>query len=196
MKELQSSQFNFLITQNVDGLHFKSGIPQNKDSTSDVCVELHGSSFRTNCLDCGSKFKREDIQKIFHQRNPDFLKKYSHQVTYAADADSILTDDIIAKFKMIECPNCGSDRLKPDIVFFGDNVRGSVVDRCYEKVEESDLLLVLGSTMEVYSSFRFARRAHDLGIPIVSVNLGRTRADKLIDVKLECQLTDFVQSFQ
>lgn len=184
LNSLCSSKLRHLITQNVDGLHMQAG---NRNIT-----ELHGCAHRTNCLDCGYQVPRWTIQEKFDKLNPDFNQDY----VAAPDADAVIdSKEVLDSFNMAECDRCGSDRLKPDIVFFGDNVPRDVVDRCYNSVDESDALLVLGSTLEVYSSFRFAVRAHKNGTPIYIVNIGKTRAHKLNPVQLECQLTDFCKKF-
>jgi len=185
LKSLRKSQLLHLITQNVDGLHVKAG--------SENVTELHGCTHRTNCLDCGKQVPRMSIQKKFEYLNPEFLKGGGYQE--APDADAVIDSGLIDRFRMVNCDNCGSDRLKPDVVFFGDNVPRDTVDKCYDLVDESDCLLVLGSTLEVYSSYRFARRASGNNTPIYIVNIGPTRADKLKTAQLECKLADFCKRF-
>ena len=130
--------------------------------------------------------------------NPKFIETYGESVEIAPDADAVLTQEVIDKFKMPRCsnPKCGSDRLKPDVVFFGDNVKRDIVDFCYNKVEESDVLLVLGSTLEVYSSYRFARHAAENNVEIINIGIGPTRADKFQQLKLECDLVEFCRKFE
>lgn len=176
-----------MITQNVDGLHPKAG--------SQNLTELHGSSHRVNCLDCKAQFPRQDYQEYFRELNPTYIEEYANSPALAPDADAILEESVISKFNMATCKNCGSNKLKPDIVFFGDNVKVDVVDYCYDKVDTSDLVLVMGSTMQVYSSYRFALRAKKAGIPIISINIGDTRADKFLKYKLECNLCEFAERF-
>lgn len=184
LRTLCSSKLRHLITQNVDGLHVRAG---NRNIT-----ELHGCTHRTNCLDCGHQVPRWTIQEKFDRDNPDFLSKATaNRYEDAPDADALIDPSVIDSFNMAECDRCGSDRLKPDVVFFGDNVPRDRVDRCYHAVDQSDALLVLGSTLEVYSSFRFALRASKNGIPIYIVNIGQTRAQKLNPIQLECQLAEF-----
>lgn len=182
---LKPSKLKHLITQNVDGLHVKAG---HKNIT-----ELHGCTHRTNCLDCGSQVDRMSLQQDFVDLNPEFLVGGIYEM--APDADAVIENSLIDKFTMVDCISCGSDRLKPDVVFFGDNVPRNTVDLCYNMVDGSDCLLVLGSTLEVYSSFRFARRASEKNTPIYIVNIGPTRADKLKTAQLECQLADFCTRF-
>jgi len=186
---LEPSKLMHLITQNVDGLHVQAG---HKNIT-----ELHGNTHRTNCLDCGEQVDRMSLQHKFESLNPKFLEGTGFDsIKEAPDADAVIDDQsLVEKFKMANCKSCGSDRLKPDVVFFGDNVPRNTVDLCYDMVDESDCLLVLGSTLEVYSSFRFARRASEKNTPIYIVNIGPTRADKLKTAQLECQLADFCARF-
>jgi len=187
LKGLKAGQLQHLITQNVDGLHVEAG--------SRNITELHGCTLRVNCLDCGWQTKRANLQEQFRELNPTFKSKAGYEA--APDADAIIDPAAIKTFKMINCPDCNSDRLKPDVVYFGDNVNKSVVDACYDQVEHSDALLVLGSTLQVYSSYRFAMHAHKHKIPIFIVNVGETRACKknLTTLHLDCSLTEFCEQF-
>jgi len=141
---LEPAKLMHLITQNVDGLHVEAG---HKNIT-----ELHGNTHRTNCLDCGEQFKRKSLQRKFEALNPGFLEGTGFDsIKEAPDADAVIDDQsLVEKFRMMKCESCGSDRLKPDVVFFGDNVPRKTVDLCYDMVDKSDCLLVLGSTLEVY----------------------------------------------
>jgi len=184
---LKADQYNHLITQNVDGLHIQAG------SSIENTTELHGCMKRLKCLDCGTEYSRSDLQNKFEKENPNYLEKYAQKVLLAPDDDAIVSGDVVEKFNMATCDNCGSDRLKPDVVFFGDNVNRDIVDFCYEKVENSDLLLILGSTLEVFSSYRFAIHANKHDVDIISVGIGKTRADKYLKYKLECNLEEFCE---
>ena len=178
---------NHVITQNVDGLHTYSGLNN--------VTELHGCSHRVKCLDCDAKYARNYLQSKFKDKNPDFDDLVGSTMSFAPDADAILTPEQILEFRPLNCESCGSDRLKPEVVFFGDNVPKPVVEFCYEKIDESDLLLVLGSTLQVYSSYRFAVRSSKAGKKIVSVGIGETRAAKITDHHLDAGLLDFIKKF-
>jgi NAD-dependent SIR2 family protein deacetylase len=163
-----------LVTQNVDGLHQKAG------STS--VVELHGGIARVRCLDCGALHDRAEVQGWLADANPDFAPVPSART--APDGDAHLEDDRYAGFAIPPCPAC-SGTLKPDVVFFGDNVPRERVAVASRAVDESAALLVVGSSLMVYSGYRFAEQAHRLGKPIVAINRGLTRADALLDLKIE-----------
>ena len=166
-----------VITQNVDGLHQAAG-------ARDV-VELHGGLDRVVCLTCGSHLPRAEVDARLRAANPRFGAPVGH---INPDGDAELADSDLDSFVMIPCLRCGSGPLKPDVVFFGENVPRERVDRCFAEVEASSALLVLGSTLTVMSGFRFARRAAALGIDIAIVNQGPTRADDLARVHLNVAL--------
>jgi len=117
--------------------------------------------------------------------NPEFLRSLEAESEAAPDGDVQLTDEQVVSFVTPSCPRCGDGVLKPDIVFFGDNVAASVKEFCCRKLEESDCLFVLGSSLFVYSGYRFALKAKEVGIPLAILNIGPTRADHLADVKVE-----------
>jgi len=173
----RSGQVHWLITQNVDALHFKAG--------SRRVTELHGSAHRVICLNCNHVVEREKFQRILEAANPDFVHSVLSDSEVAPDGDVQLTDDQVRSFVTPPCAHCGVGVMKPDIVFFGDNVPSSTKNFCCEKLEESDCLLVLGSSLFVYSGYRFALKAKEVGIPLVILNIGETRADHLADVKVD-----------
>jgi NAD-dependent SIR2 family protein deacetylase len=166
-----------VITQNVDGLHQAAG-------TSNV-VELHGGLDRVVCLACGSRVPRDEIDALLRTANPHFDAHVGH---INPDGDAELRDADLDSFVMIDCPRCGDGPLKPDVVFFGENVPRERVDHCFAEVDASSALLVLGSSLTVMSGFRFARRASALGIDIALVNQGPTRADDLARVHVHAAL--------
>lgn len=166
-----------LITQNVDGLHQAAG-------ARDV-LELHGSLGRVCCLTCGESYRREDLQDWLSQANPGFA------VTSAAvrpDGDVVLPVEAVAGFRLVGCLVCGSELLKPDVVFFGGSVARPLVDRAFAVVESARALLVLGSSLQVMSGLRFVRRAAALGMPVGLVTRGPTRADPIAGVRLDALL--------
>jgi NAD-dependent SIR2 family protein deacetylase len=162
-----------LITQNVDGLHQRAG--------HDNVIELHGSLRWVVCLECGLRLEREEVQHWLEARN-GFVLEASASLAPDGDAD-LLIDDLSA-FHVPRCGDCGGV-LKPDVVFYGDSVPRDRVDDCYAGVAEADAVLVVGSSLMVFSSFRFVRRAVDLGKPVAAVNRGRTRADAWLEFKVD-----------
>jgi NAD-dependent SIR2 family protein deacetylase len=172
LAELESEgRLSGLITQNVDGLHRRAG---HRD-----LVELHGRVDQVMCIDCGDRTRRSHVQRRLDQLNPDWT---TQDVQVAPDGDAILekTDG----FRVAQCDLCGG-RLKPDVVFFGENVRKEIVERCYSLTDEAEALVVLGSSLQVMSGLRFVRRARANGLPVVIVNRGATRGDDLADVLVD-----------
>ncbi len=168
-----------IITQNVDGLHQAAG-------ARDV-IELHGSLARVVCLECGSRTARATLDERLRASNPGF-DAVSLAPSSNPDGDVELADEHVARFRLVGCECCGSDLLKPDVVFFGENVPRPRVDRCYELVAAGSALLVLGSSLTVMSGLRFVQRARRDGIPVAIVNRGVTRGDPLADLKLDALL--------
>jgi NAD-dependent SIR2 family protein deacetylase len=160
-----------LITQNVDGLHGRAG-------HQDV-IDLHGRIDRVICLQCRELTPRSELHTRLSMLNPG----YDSRVGEAAPDGDVVFDDT-ADFRVAECGTCGGD-LKPDVVFFGENVPKDRVERSYALVEETEALVVLGSSLQVMSGLRFVRAAHKRGIPVVIINRGATRGDDLATVKLE-----------
>ncbi len=168
-----------LITQNVDGLHQAAG------ATS--VIELHGNLARVVCLDCAANYPREQVHSWLAQANPRWSVR-SQEVR--PDGDVLLAPEHIAAFTLVSCPVCRSDRLKPDVVFFGGTVERDLVERAYAVVEAASSLLVLGSSLQVMSGYRFVRRAAALGIPVAVVTRRGTRGDQQTDVHLDALLGD------
>ncbi|UQS23750.1 NAD-dependent protein deacetylase [Amycolatopsis thermalba] len=165
-----------VITQNVDGLHQAAGTP-------DV-VELHGSLDRVVCLSCRSRTPREELDRRLRAANPDFTATATR---VNPDGDADLSDDDVRGFRVVPCRDCAGV-LKPDVVFFGENVEPSRVDRCYRLVEQASALLVLGSSLTVMSGLRFVRRAAEAGKPVAIINQGPTRGDKYATVRVDLPL--------
>lgn len=164
-----------LVTQNVDRLHQRAG--------SRRVIELHGALHDVRCLSCGSVEPRQALQERLSRVNPGFGRK---PVEFAPDGDAELGDAAISRFRVVGCLACGGP-LKPDVVFFGENVPRARVDAASELVDRADALLVVGSSLTVFSGFRFVKRAHAAGKPIAIVNVGRTRGDPLSTVKVEAR---------
>lgn len=173
-----------IITQNVDGLHQAGGARE--------VIELHGGLDRVVCLSCGQRTPRERLDRRLQAANPGWDGQ-AHTIN--PDGDAVLDEDLIASFRVAGCERCGGP-LKPDVIFFGENVPPRRVRDCYALTERAALLLVLGSSLTVMSGLRFVRRAAEHGIPVVIVNRGPTRGDDLarlsLDVPLGTALTSLV----
>ena len=165
-----------LVTQNVDGLHQSAGHRR--------VVDLHGRLGWVDCIQCRCRLPRSHLQKMLGQGNPGFD---DHQALYAPDGDALVPEELECKLAVPDCPECGGV-LKPSVVFFGENVPRSRVEHVRRKLRESKALLVVGSSLTVYSGFRFCREAAERGIPIAIVNLGRTRGDALAAHRLDAEV--------
>jgi NAD-dependent SIR2 family protein deacetylase len=165
-----------VITQNVDGLHQAAGAQE--------VVDLHGSLARVVCLGCGQLTSREALDRRLRRANPDWDAQVS---ALNPDGDAVVADAEVARFRVVDCERCGG-LLKPDVVFFGENVPRPRVADCYAMVDRANSLLVLGSSLTVMSGFRFVRHAARLGIPVVIVNQGATRGDALADLTIDAPL--------
>ncbi|SDS82773.1 NAD-dependent protein deacetylase [Pseudomonas granadensis] len=163
-----------LITQNVDTLHDQAG-------SHDV-IELHGSLHRVLCLDCGQRSERDAIQQLMEQQNPYLAGVDAVQ---APDGDTLLDPAFEARFQVPHCPHCAGQRMKPDVVFFGENVAQHTAARAMNAAETAGGMLVVGSSLMAYSAFRLCRVIADHGKPLIAINLGKTRADELLDLKIE-----------
>ena len=167
-----------IITQNVDGLHQQAG-------AHDV-IELHGNLDRVVCKACGQHFPRSLIDACFEVLNPDFNR--SADAALRPDGDVALDEEQVRTFRMAHCPACGSDLLKPDVVMFGESVPRDLVQQCFDAVENSRSLLVLGSSLAVMSGYRFVRRAAAHDIPVLAITHGWTRGDAELTAKLDAPL--------
>ena len=167
-----------LITQNVDGLHQAAGSPE--------VVELHGGLDRVVCLNCRTLSDRSELDERLAEANPNVDRTAGIGVKPDGDVD--LSADVIEGFRIVDCLDCGSGPLKPDVVFFGENVPPERVAHCYALVASCRLLLVLGSSLTVASGFRFARRAQNSGVPVAIINKGQTRADSLACLRMDASL--------
>jgi NAD-dependent SIR2 family protein deacetylase len=161
-----------IVTQNVDGLHQAAGAAN--------VIDLHGRIDRVLCLSCLRSTSRGELQQELEARNPEWAER-AGVIAPDGDADPGGADD--SAFRVVDC-ECGG-LLKPDVVFFGENVPRERVERAMAALEAARSLLVVGSSLMVFSGFRFARAAARLGRPIAVVNRGRTRADELARVKLD-----------
>ena len=161
-----------LVTQNVDGLHQRAG--------SRAVIDLHGRLDVVACLDCGERTSRASVQEAMAVANAH----WNAAAISAPDGDADIEDAAIALFAAPRCERCGG-LLKPDVVFFGENVPSARYESARDALADADALLVAGSSLMVYSGFRFVKQAHDAGLPIAIINRGRTRGDELANLKVE-----------
>ncbi|MBV8927689.1 MAG: NAD-dependent protein deacetylase [Mycobacteriaceae bacterium] len=164
-----------VITQNVDLLHTKAG--------SRRVVNLHGTYADVICLDCAHTMSRSRLAELLETTNAGFAERVrADGLAVAPDADAVVADT--SSFRVVDCPRCGG-MLKPNIVYFGENVPKQLVARAYSMVDDADALLVAGSSLTVFSGYRFVRHAAARGMPIAIVNRGPTRGDALATVKVD-----------
>jgi len=164
---------NGIITQNVDRLHQAAG--------SERVVELHGTLAKVVCLDCGRRSSRHALQDRLLNLNPGWPQ---HADTLAPDGDAQLPRSATRSFRVPSCRACGGV-LKPKVVFFGENTAPGPVERAWALLDDADALLVVGSSLTVYSGFRFVRGAATAHQPVGIVNLGGTRGDPLAQVHVD-----------
>lgn len=176
--EHTGGMLSILLTQNVDALHQKAG--------SRRVLDLHGRLDAVRCLDCAHRLPRDAVQERMWRDNPAWR---GLDAIAGPDGDADLTDADFDAFRVPPCPACGG-MLKPDVVFFGETVPRERVERAQEALAASDGLLVVGSSLIVYSGFRFARMAHEAGLPVAILTRGVTRADAIASLKLEADCLD------
>ncbi|RAU41439.1 MULTISPECIES: NAD-dependent protein deacetylase [unclassified Pseudomonas] len=162
-----------VITQNVDTLHDQAG--------SEDVIELHGSLHWVLCLDCRQRTERDRVQLTLMEQNPYLAEVDAVQ---APDGDTLLDAAFEERFQVPHCPHCNGDRMKPDVVFFGENVAPPTAARAVARIEAADGLLVVGSSLMAYSAFRLCRAIAEQGKPLLAINLGKTRADDLLQLKV------------
>ena len=170
-----------LITQNVDRLHQKAG--------SERVIDLHGRADQVLCMSCGYRCERAQMHAWCRDINPEFA---TYEAQAAPDGDADLETDF-SGFRVAPCPHCGGI-LKPDVVYFGDHVPGERVEQARDWVRTGHGLWVIGSSLMVFSGFRFCRQAHADDTPICALNLGQTRADALLTLKLDCAINPVLTS--
>ena len=165
-----------VITQNVDLLHTKAG--------SRAVVNLHGTYAQVVCLSCSYTMSRAALAEQLEVLNPGFIERAEAVggLAVAPDADAVVAET--ASFRYVDCPSCGG-MLKPDIVYFGENVPKDRVAQAFSLVDDADALLVAGSSLTVFSGYRFVRHAAARGVPIAIINRGPTRGDDLATVKVD-----------
>ena len=170
-----------IITQNVDGLHQAAGARR--------VVDLHGSLSRVRCLGCGQRTSREVLDERLRAVNSGWAGSLrgAQSSVMNPDGDAGLGPAATDGFQVVDCAQCGGV-LKPDVIFFGENVPRPRVDQCYELVTGSRALVVLGSSLTVMSGYRFVRHAAKLSIPVAIINHGPTRGDEHATLTLDAPL--------
>jgi NAD-dependent SIR2 family protein deacetylase len=169
--EREDDRLGLLLTQNVDRLHQRAG--------SRAVVDLHGRLDEVRCLACGDRLPRDAVQARMAADNPGWS-----DISAPAGPDGDADIDAAPDFRVPPCPACGG-MLKPDVVFFGEAVPRERVEHTRMALAASDGLLVVGSSLMVYSGYRFARMAHEAGVPVAILTRGVTRADDLASLKIE-----------
>ena len=169
----RAGHIQHLITQNVDGLHQRAG--------SRRVIDLHGRIDAVECLQCRGRFARTQIQARLDELNPHWRML---EAAMAPDGDALLDERACRQFQLVDCDRCGGS-LKPAVVFFGEAVPPDTVAQAYAALATADALLVVGSSLMVYSGYRFVRAACERGLPVALVNLGATRADAQVSLKIE-----------
>lgn len=165
-----------VLTQNVDGLHQRAG--------SRRVIDLHGRLDAVVCLGCGARSGREAIQADIEAANPGWI---AGPAGTAPDGDADLTDAAVEGFRPPWCEQCGG-LLKPDVVFFGENVPRARVADARQALEAADAMLVAGSSLMVFSGLRFVRMAAAAGLPVAILNRGRTRGDEFATLRLDADI--------
>ncbi|KAA0015923.1 NAD-dependent protein deacetylase [Salinicola corii] len=169
----RQSRITALVTQNVDGLHQRAGARR--------VIDLHGQADVVKCLRCDATMMRHALHDELSRLNPQWLALTAE---FGPDGDADLDGYDFSTFVVPNCHRCHVGILKPDVVFFGDNVPRARVERAFDALEAASGVLVIGSSLMVYSGFRFARRAARDGKSLACVNLGTTRADELFALKI------------
>ncbi|MFW1676515.1 NAD-dependent protein deacetylase [Pontibacter sp. JAM-7] len=167
-----------IITQNVDGLHQKAGSQQ--------VLDLHGRADEVACMNCGQRYSRNQVHQRSAEENPGFC---GGAADVRPDGDADLEREDFANFQVPDCHQCGGI-LKPDVVFFGDNVPKEKVFSSLDIMKKSDGLLTIGTSLMVYSGYRYCLRARDCQLPIAALTLGITRADHLLQLKLDAPISE------
>ncbi|MGV9612855.1 NAD-dependent protein deacetylase [Nocardia xishanensis] len=173
-----------LITQNVDLLHTKAG--------HRGVIDLHGVYARVRCLECSALISRMALADRLEAANPGFAESATATgVEVAPDADAVVADT--DSFRMVDCARCGG-MLKPDIVYFGENVPKDRVAAAFDLVDAADAFLVAGSSLTVMSGLRFVRRAAAHGSPVVIINRGPTRGDALATLRIDAGCSEILEA--
>lgn len=179
MRSLEEAGYiNMVVTQNVDRLHQRAG--------SVNTIDLHGRLDRVRCLKCEDVERRDDLQKRLEALNPTMVNLPGDA---RPDGDADVDDELVAAMVVPTCQIC-EGKLMPDVVFYGGNVPRQKINRVSRALEQANGLLVVGSSLQAFSSYRFCRQAREWGRPIAAVNRGSTRADALLNLKLNSDCVD------
>ena len=173
LARLPAERHTALVTQNVDGLHQRAGSPR--------VIDLHGRLDGVVCLGCGATTPRAALQARMAAANAGWQAAMARA---APDGDADIDAEAVAAFAPPHCDACGG-MVKPDVVFFGENVPRAVYQSALDALHGADAALVVGSSLMVYSGFRFARMARERGMPLAVLTRGTTRADDLATLKLD-----------
>ncbi len=168
-----------VITQNVDGLHHAAG--------SSAVIELHGALSRVRCLGCEAITSREHLQARLSAVNVGWFECIDRDLGDVAsrpDGDAELADEHVRAFSVVGCETCGGE-LMPDVVMFGGNVSRTTLDAAWATFDRAEVLLVVGSSLAVFSGYRFVRRAAERAIPVAIINRGPTRGDEHAALRLD-----------
>lgn len=168
----KSGRLHWLVTQNVDRLHQKAGSRQ--------LTELHGTMYTVSCLSCCHSECRAQLQERIVKENPGWS---AVPEGFAPDADVFVSEEAVQSFRTPVCQKCGGD-LKPDVVFFGDSVPKQRVNLVNQRLAEADACLVVGTSLHTYSALRHVKLAWQMALPVLILNIGPTRADALVNVRL------------
>lgn len=171
----QAGLLDAVITQNVDGLHQQAG--------TEAVIDLHGRAHDVVCMECDYRCSRLAVHERCSELNPEFL---NYSATAAPDGDADLDADF-SRFRVASCPCC-KGVLKPDVVYFGDNVPAARVAQANQALARSGGLLVVGSSLMVFSGYRFCRSAHQADKPLALLSYGQTRADAMAALKLDLDI--------
>lgn len=178
----RAGRLSLLVTQNVDGLHQRAG--------SRNVLDLHGRLDAVVCLQCHTRQSRSALQQRLDADNPHWL---AEAIRHAPDGDADIPDESVASFTPPFCPHCGG-QLKPDVVFFGENVPPDRPVRILQALEQSDAVLVIGSSLMVHSGWRHVQAAHSRGLPLAILNQGQTRADALASLRIHAEAGQTLQA--
>ncbi|KAI7865690.1 DHS-like NAD/FAD-binding domain-containing protein [Spinellus fusiger] len=192
---LEQNYIQGIITQNVDNLHSKAG------AREEALIELHGTIHRIECLACRSHSPRDQYQSRLHAHNPQWLS-YQKELRRTDTKPKINPDGDVElppnmsynNFDIPPCTQCSSQLMKPRVVFFGENIQPEVTKAAESMVQQAKGVLIIGTSLATYSSYRLARMAKERGIPIGLVNIGPTRADTLVSWKIELGCTPLLDS--
>ena len=171
-------RIELLVTQNVDRLHQRAG--------SKHVIDLHGRLDEVRCMACDWRLPRDAFQQRLIERNPAWQQL---DASSAPDGDADLEGQDFTRFEVPRCPRCGGI-VKPDVVFFGEGVPRERVDAATQGLHAADAVLVVGSSLMVYSGYRFVQAAAKAGKPVAALTLGRTRADPLLSLKVDARCSD------